>query len=377
MAVAGIVGEAVKGAVHEAWTVPNATPVQRAVLFFTLLALIAKGVWGNLTLIRYATYAYWLHSSLRPWKKDVVAAGVPNSKKNALIARNIRYGAAHRSLLDVYVPCKRKLAPPVGGLKPVVEGLKPVVIFIHGGVWASGDKWQFSPLGTFLAEEGLVAVLVQYTLYPEALAIDQVGEVSDALTWTMDNIAQYGGDPSRVTIMGHSSGAHLGAMVLWERARRRAEKAQQQELDKRIPHGFIGLAGVYNIGEHFKYEKWRGVDAVSCMRRANGWEPQFDAMSPSLLFESLLLQKGVKFVKGSDLVPKCLLIASKKDVTVPPSTSFAFHSMLQTLGCDSTLSLHEEMAHEDYCLWHRGWGSLKPHLGSFLEEVFRFVYSEP
>lgn len=99
MAVAGIVGEAVKGAVHEAWAAPNATPVQRAVLFFTLLALIAKGVWGNLTLIRYATYAYWLHSSLRPWKKDAVAAGiVPDSKKNALIARNIRYGAAHRSL---------------------------------------------------------------------------------------------------------------------------------------------------------------------------------------------------------------------------------------------------------------------------------------
>jgi len=40
----------------------------------------------------------------------------------------------------------------------------------------------------------------------QVLAIDQVGEVSSALTWTMDNIAQYGGDPNRVFIMGHSSG---------------------------------------------------------------------------------------------------------------------------------------------------------------------------
>lgn len=63
--------------------------------------------------------------------------------------------------LDVYVPCKRKFTPPEG------KGLKPVVVFVHGGVWASGDKWQFSPLGTFLAEEGVIAVLVQYTLYPE------------------------------------------------------------------------------------------------------------------------------------------------------------------------------------------------------------------
>jgi acetyl esterase/lipase len=40
----------------------------------------------------------------------------------------------------------------------------------------------------------------------QILAIDQVSEVSDALTWTMDNIAEYGGDPSRVFLMGHSSG---------------------------------------------------------------------------------------------------------------------------------------------------------------------------
>lgn len=60
--------------------------------------------------------------------------------------------------LDVYVP-NRKSAVGVG--------LKPVVLFVHGGVWASGDKWQFSPLGTFLAESGVIAVLVQYTLYPE------------------------------------------------------------------------------------------------------------------------------------------------------------------------------------------------------------------
>ena len=54
--------------------------------------------------------------------------------------------------LDVYVP-KR-------------AGVKPVVLFVHGGVWASGDKWQFSPLGAFLAEEDVVAVLIQYTLFP-------------------------------------------------------------------------------------------------------------------------------------------------------------------------------------------------------------------
>jgi len=156
----------------------------------------------------------------------------------------------------------------------------------------------------------------------------------------------------------------------------------------RIPHGFLGLAGVYNIGEHFKYEVLRGVGAVSCMRPANGWEAQFDSMSPSLLFESLLLQKDVEFVaagetgprlskvpniRGLDLAPRCLLIASNHDITVPPTSSLAFNAMLQTLGCETRVVLHDEMAHDDFCLWHRGWGTLKTHLGPFLEEVLRFV----
>jgi len=48
----------------------------------------------------------------------------------------------------------------------------------------------------------------------QALAIEQVGEVSESLTWTMDNIAQYGGDPNRVFLMGHSSGKPQGLKYL-------------------------------------------------------------------------------------------------------------------------------------------------------------------
>jgi prenylcysteine alpha-carboxyl methylesterase len=97
--------------------------------------------------------------------------------------------------MDIYVP---------GG--PVQGGSKPVIMFVHGGVWASGDKWQFSPLGSQLAQDGVIAVVVQYTLFPQVLAEDQVSEVSQALTWTMDNIQNYGGHPRKIYVMGHSSG---------------------------------------------------------------------------------------------------------------------------------------------------------------------------
>jgi hypothetical protein len=189
-------------------------------------------------------------------------------------------------------------------------------------------------------------------------------------------------------IFGCNTGAHLASMVMWERARRRLEKLQQpipEELDIRIPHGFLGLAGVYNIGEHFKYEVGRGVGALSCMRPANGGEENFDDMSPSLLFESLLVHGGISFVKefaelssevevkGVDLVPPCLFLASHQDTVVPPTSSYAFHSMLQTLCCESHVILHDSLNHEDFVLWHKGWGTLKPHIGPYVEDILNFV----
>ena len=181
-------------------------------------------------------------------------------------------------------------------------------------------------------------------------------------------------------------------MVLWERASRRVENARRplpEQVDIRIPAGFLGLAGVYNIGEHFKYEVRRGVGAISCMRPAMGGEEEFDSMSPSLLFESLLTLPGVSFigdshpdpsaqiqVRGLDFMPRCLFLVSNKDITVPPDTSFAFNSMLQTLACESRVVQHEELSHEDFVLWYRGWGNLKSHLGPYLEDIMNFVLQE-
>lgn len=387
---AGMLGEAVKGAVREAFQIRDVGPLHRVLILFGLLFTIAREVLGTIKLAPYGAYAYRTYVSLPPWRKHETQDSLPPTRRwwshnthDVAIARNVRFSQAQRNLLDVYVP-NRKSAVGVG--------LKPVVLFVHGGVWASGDKWQFSPLGTFLAESGVIAVLVQYTLYPEVLAIDQVSEVSCALTWTMDNIAQYGGDPERVFLMGHSSGAHLSSMMLWERASRLVKNAERpipEQLDLRIPYGYLGLAGVYNISEHFKYEASRGVEAISCMRPAMGWEESFDSMSPTLLFGALLMQGGASFatnrytdttteiqVRGLNLAPKCLFLASREDLVVPPTSSLAINSVLQTLGCDSRVIVYEDLKHEDFVLWHKGWGTLKSHVGSYLEEILKFVMVE-
>ncbi|BBN17203.1 hypothetical protein MPTK1_7g12750 [Marchantia polymorpha subsp. ruderalis] len=269
-------------------------------------------------------------------------------------------------MLDVYTPssCTSKSS-------------LPVVVFVHGGVWASGDKSLFSPVGAILAHHGVIALLVQYTLFPQVPAKEQVKEISRALSWAQDNVKGYGGNPDKVHMMGHSSGAHLCGMLLWERARRNLSfkkdvVSSAEPTDARQPRCYIGLSGVYNIGEHYKYEMWRGVAPISCMTPAIEGPKHFSSMSPELLFRSLLSLKMNQHVQDMDpnledlntkdfdwdswasSLPPFLSIVSDIDKTVPPGTSINFNHVLQELGCKSGVTIHEKLNHDDFVCWVKG-----------------------
>ena len=81
-----------------------------------------------------------------------------------------------------------------------------MLLFVHGGVWSMGEKSQFAKFAFRFASEGLVVVVVQYSLFPAATVPEQVADVCSALTWTMDHIREYGGNPDRIFLAGHSSG---------------------------------------------------------------------------------------------------------------------------------------------------------------------------
>lgn len=97
--------------------------------------------------------------------------------------------------------------------------LKPVIIYVHGGAWAIGDKSQqlINKTNTFY-KEGYLTVSVNYRLSPSPVQLTNPNriqfpthneDVSDAIVWCFNNIAKYGGDPSKIILMGHSAGAHL------------------------------------------------------------------------------------------------------------------------------------------------------------------------
>lgn len=116
------------------------------------------------------------------------------------VARDVRYATAHeRQVLDVYAPAGARNAP--------------VVFWIHGGGWQSGDKGMVALKPRAFADAGMVFVSINHRLLPAVDMETITGDVARALGWVHKNIARYGGDPSAVFVMGHSSGGQLAALM--------------------------------------------------------------------------------------------------------------------------------------------------------------------
>ena len=90
---------------------------------------------------------------------------------------------------------------------------KDVVIFIHGGSWSSGKKDIYWWLGRNLARKGVVTVTINYGLAPESQYEQMGDDCARAVKWVKNHIADYGGNPSRIFLMGHSAGGQLAELI--------------------------------------------------------------------------------------------------------------------------------------------------------------------
>ena len=112
---------------------------------------------------------------------------------------DLAYGTSQRETLDVF---------------PAAEPGAPVLVFIHGGYWRSLDKSDHSFVAPAFTSEGACVVIPNYDLCP-AVTIPQIAiQMVHALAWTFRHAARFGGDPNRITVIGHSAGGHLAAMML-------------------------------------------------------------------------------------------------------------------------------------------------------------------
>lgn len=117
------------------------------------------------------------------------------------VHRDLKYAepAHERQVLDIYSPADAKDLP--------------VVFWIHGGGWQTGDKSDVKIKPRVFMEKGFVFVSTNYRLLPDVDMGTIIRDVARSVRWLHDHIAEYGGDPQRMLIMGHSAGAQLAALI--------------------------------------------------------------------------------------------------------------------------------------------------------------------
>lgn len=151
------------------------------------------------------------------------------SRDGLKISRSIAYASGPRHTLDVFRPANADHAP--------------VVVFFYCGSWQWGSKETYAFVGTALAKRGYVVVIPDYRLYPDVRYPDFVEDGADAVAWARRHARDYGGDPRRLVLMGHSAGAYIAAMLAVD-----AEWLQKVGLD---PHrdiaGWVGISGPYDF----------------------------------------------------------------------------------------------------------------------------------
>ena len=146
-----------------------------------------------------------------------------------LRAHDQAYGLASRQTLDVYTPSR--MAAPA-----------PVAIFFYGGGWERGRKWDYGWVAQALANRGYLVVLPDYRLSPDVRFPAFLEDAAQSVRWAMDHAAAYGGDPSRIVLLGHSAGAYNAVMLALDE-----RYLQAAGVDPSRVRAVVGLAGPYDF----------------------------------------------------------------------------------------------------------------------------------
>ena len=125
-------------------------------------------------------------------------------------------------------------------LFPAERRPAPCLLFIHGGYWQALDKSDFSFLVPAFQDAGVAVAVVNYTLAPKAGMDEIVRQNRAAVAWLQRNAREYGLDPARIHVAGHSAGGHLTAMVL-------ATDWSAFGLDRNPVRGACAISGLYDL----------------------------------------------------------------------------------------------------------------------------------
>ncbi|PRQ53162.1 putative alpha/Beta hydrolase [Rosa chinensis] len=291
-------------------------------LSFTLLRYLGVGYRWITRLLALAWYAMLL----MPGFLQVAYCYYFSSQ----VRRSIVYGDQPRNRLDLYLPTN-------------TDGKKPVVVFVTGGAWIIGYKAWGSLLGLQLAERNIIVACVDYRNFPQGTISDMVEDASQGISYICNNIADYGGDPDRIYLMGQSAGAHISSCALLEQAIKESKKEEIISWSVSQIKAYFGLSGGYNLFNLVDHFDSRGLYRSIFLSIMEG-EESFHQFSPEVRVQD------PNNIDAVSILPPITLFHGTADYSIPSDASKIFVDVLQRLGAKADLVLYDGKTHTDLFL---------------------------
>lgn len=193
---------------------------------------------------------------------------------------------------------------------------RPVLVFFYGGGWANGTRTEYSYAARPFVEAGYIVVLPDYRKVPQVRFPGFVEDSAAAVKWVQNNIAKFGGDPSRVSVAGHSAGAYNALMLALD----------PQWLGDKPVTSAISLAGA---ADFYPFTSKRAIDAMSEYPKPKETQP-------------------INFVRGD--APPILLIHGTADTVVRIRNSNSLYAKQKAAGGNIMLKALQGASHNDLVL---------------------------
>ena len=143
----------------------------------------------------------------------------------------------------------------------------PVVVWFHGGGLEAGNK----EIPQQLKEKGLVVVGVNYRLLPKVTIRETLDDSAEAVAWVFRHISEYGGDPRKIVVSGHSAGGYIAMLLCLNKAWLRAYDTDADDVMMYVP--FSGQAVT-----HYNVRKMQGLSPLQVT--IDEWRPRARALRP-------------------------------------------------------------------------------------------------
>jgi acetyl esterase/lipase len=178
-----------------------------------------------------------------------------------------------------------------------------MVVFFYGGSWQWGSKETYAFAAAALAQEGYVTVVPDYRVYPRVRFPDFLNDGAAAVAWARRHAKEFGADPNRLILMGHSAGAYIAAMLAFD-----GQWLRKVGIDSRRDlAALIGISGPYDFLPI--------VDPTIQIVFGGANRP---------------VTQPISFVSGGE--PPTLLLQARSDGIVDPSNSTRLALKLRSVG---------------------------------------------